>query len=189
MHTLTGSRESQVYFEANYFCLFGVFVFSGIAQRAMLEICLHSCILLPLQNNLILFSYTAEPNYYIITQNFQLWWFLFSKVWESSTSDTLMSHTRHFSGGAYCTCTVKGTHKHAHTHMQCQGYFCHQHTPSSLLSPAGLRQRTLSAFCLSIQYGCWQWLNFIITFPRLKTSTAYWTKSLSEVSLPSLAWW
>lgn len=58
-----------------------------------------------------------------------------------------------------------------------------------LSSSVSFRQKRLASVPgLSIQYGVWQWLNFIITFPQLKTSS---TKSLSWSWkwAFSLLWW
>lgn len=65
---------------------------------------------------------------------------------------------------------------HTHTHsLDAFGYFCQRSTLSTPQSPTSLvslRQRVPSVSCMSIQYGCWHWFNFIITFPRLTTRAA-----------------
>lgn len=74
------------------------------------------------------------------------------------------STTRGLSVGTHCVPEM------THTHTQARGTSVSHTFLSSPLSPTSsvsFRQRGPSVSCMSIQYGCWQGLNFIITFPRL----------------------
>ena len=134
--------------------------------------------------------YTKETNhdYFVAYDHFFSPRFLFwTAARRRSTLATIWTstslHIKHAWPAQRISAETPYSRAHTHKYTLCQGYFCRRHTLSSLLSPRGsasLRQRVPSVFCLSIQYGCWQRLNFIITFPRLKTSTACWTKSLGE---------
>lgn len=84
----------------------------------------------------------------------------------------------------------QGTHTSTNTHAEPRVFLSVTYTivttePCGLL--ASYRQRVPSVSCLPIQCGCWQWLNFIITFPWLKTSTtcltSHWGNVWNEPSL------